>query len=314
MMCSEAYHIPSHVRAKLRPTKPTSGALVELLGKWSPVGKYVVVVLECLSAHFGATIGSQIGMEWGWERERDLNPNPNLITGIPDQVLSKANIPLGYSITCTNNFSFCINQFGLRFVFLVTKSIWTAMCYLVSYFPCPDLISSSATQGAGLAELHSSFEILRCFRSFASDSLCTWPFSLVRKKSVNADLLIYHTVVGGRGASGKATLREVFIFSWGVKNEGWWGRYTEYALSRQWEQPVVNGRFRGQVGLMSSHHDRKSKPLSSLESTCPLLSHICLHKDLLLPYIFLLWLWFHEDTVHVFINSVPLECLAQCFL
>lgn len=30
---------------------------------------------------------------------------------------------------------------------------------------------------------------------------------------MNVDLLIYHTGVGGRGGSGKATLREVFIFS-----------------------------------------------------------------------------------------------------
>lgn len=126
MMCSEAYHIPSHVRAKLRPTKPTSGALVELLGKWSPVGKYVVVVLECLSAHFGATIGRQIRMEWGEGREREretLIPIPISSLGSQIKCYLKLDIPLDDSITYTNDFSFCISQFGLRFVFLVTKSI-----------------------------------------------------------------------------------------------------------------------------------------------------------------------------------------------
>lgn len=44
--------MPSQVKAKLGPTKLTSGTLVELLEKWNPVGKYVVVVPGCLRVHF----------------------------------------------------------------------------------------------------------------------------------------------------------------------------------------------------------------------------------------------------------------------
>lgn len=87
---------PCEGQAKANNVNNASGTWVELLGKWSPVGKYVVVVLGCLRAQFGATIGSQRGREEGeWERERDLNPNLNLIISVPNQVLSKARYTTG---------------------------------------------------------------------------------------------------------------------------------------------------------------------------------------------------------------------------
>ena len=86
-------------KGQVQPRKPTSGALVELLGRWSPGWKYVVVFWGVLGPILvpqqetqGAGGGVGVGVERDGEREgkrERLNPNPNLIIGVQDQVLYK---------------------------------------------------------------------------------------------------------------------------------------------------------------------------------------------------------------------------------